>query len=847
MIEIPGYRIIRELGRGGMATVWLALQQSVDREVALKIMSPSLLADPNFGERFLREARIAAKLHHRHVVGVHDVGRHHDVHFIAMEYLAGGSVKVIDGQPRAPTEVLRVVREIAMALGYAHRKGFIHRDVKPDNILLHDDGSAALTDFGIARANDSATRMTRTGAVIGTPYYMSPEQARGRPLDGRADLYSLGVVLFELLTGRLPFAADDPLAVGIMHITEPVPRLPAPLTPLIPLVERMLAKTPEERFQSGEELAAAVHALEVEIADQRWPELGVADDAYRRRIRAESAHTVPMPAVTTPTTPAPARTLPSLARVQDDPDDGNKAPRRAEPGLGRVDQIDTLDTRPGNYRPRQAKPRRAWIGWWVLATVALIGVAGWLFQDRLRALLPRSQVAIALEQADAAVAAGRLVEGSDSARSWYESVLRLDPDNSQARTGLRTVGTALLTEAEAALGRDDLAAARSAASSARAVLGGGQALDTLERRVREREGQNERVEELLDAARAAMVTARFDGADGAIALYQRILRADADNALAKKGLQDVLVALTESANAAIDQGDLAAARGLGERIAAVNGDYVSLPGLRTRIAEADSAAAQGLVQELVRADALLRRGDLDTPAAANALALYRAVLARDAENLAAATGIKRVARALLARAERALAADDLAGAGRDLDAARALDPAVPGLVQLANRLRDAREHRDIAIEQAQIDPARTAAVQKLLDEAALLSAHGDLIDPPGANAFDKYRSAQSIDPANAEARTGIDNLPERARVLFETALGEQHNYAAGGYLVVVNQLAPQDAALPTMRRRLAEAYLKQATAEQQAGKPAAAAKSMSRARKLQPDLPGLAEAEALLK
>ena len=262
MIEIPGYRIIRELGRGGMATVWLALQCSVDREVALKIMSPNLLADPNFGERFLREARIAAKLHHRHVVGVHDVGRHHDIHFIAMEYLAGGSFKVVDGQPRAPTEALRMVREIAGALDYAHRKGFVHRDVKPDNILRHDDGSAALTDFGIARANDSATRMTRTGSVIGTPYYMSPEQARGRTLDGRADLYSLGVVLFELLTGRMPFTDESPLGLMLEVVKAEIPDVRALNgevdAELAGILTRMVAKEPVDRYQSCHELVSAL-------------------------------------------------------------------------------------------------------------------------------------------------------------------------------------------------------------------------------------------------------------------------------------------------------------------------------------------------------------------------------------------------------------------------------------------------------------------------------------------------------------------------------------------------------------------------------------------------------------
>ena len=180
VIEIPGYRIDRPIGRGGMSTVYLALQESVQREVALKIMAGSLLGDEEFGERFLREARIAASLRHPNVVHVYDVAQHGDHHYMAMEHLPGGPVIQRRGPRRDYRFALRVIREIASALDYAHKRGVVHRDIKPDNILLREDGSAVLTDFGIARAGDSM-RMTRTGAIIGTPHYMSPEQARGQP------------------------------------------------------------------------------------------------------------------------------------------------------------------------------------------------------------------------------------------------------------------------------------------------------------------------------------------------------------------------------------------------------------------------------------------------------------------------------------------------------------------------------------------------------------------------------------------------------------------------------------------------------------------------------------------
>ncbi|HEX7914826.1 serine/threonine-protein kinase, partial [Rudaea sp.] len=327
MIELPGYQILRQLGRGGMATVYLATQESVQREVALKVMSPALLADPDFSERFLREARIAAKLHHRHVVGIHDVARSGDYNYIAMEYLGGGAVLPRDGTARPLAFALRVTREIALALDYAHAKGFVHRDVKPDNILLREDGSSALTDFGIARALDSAARMTRTGAVIGTPHYMSPEQARGKSVDGRADLYSLGVVLYEMLIGRVPYHAEDSLAVGIMHITEPVPVLPENLVTLQPILARMLAKQPDDRYQNGRQLAEAIERLERAIAAGEHPELADTVAANTDDLRFGGAHPTtfidderPVSGSTRPTTPVAAlhhRTDPALGRLDD--------------------------------------------------------------------------------------------------------------------------------------------------------------------------------------------------------------------------------------------------------------------------------------------------------------------------------------------------------------------------------------------------------------------------------------------------------------------------------------------------------------------------------------------------
>ncbi len=261
MIAIPGYSIERELGRGGMATVYLAVQESLGRRVALKVLDPTLAAsDPGFSQRFIREGRIAAALRHRHILAIHDVGVHAGQAFLALEYLPGGSAAEQAGRMPA-REALRLLREIAGALAHAHAAGIVHRDVKPENILRHDDGGFVLADFGIARAADLSL-VTKEGSTVGTPAYMAPEQWRSQAIDGRADLYSLGVVLYQLLTGRVPYRGSDGWAIGMQHMQAPLPELPVEFAGLQALLAKLMAKDPAARFQSGAEVVAAVETLE---------------------------------------------------------------------------------------------------------------------------------------------------------------------------------------------------------------------------------------------------------------------------------------------------------------------------------------------------------------------------------------------------------------------------------------------------------------------------------------------------------------------------------------------------------------------------------------------------------
>lgn len=256
--RIPGYRIEGTLGRGGMASVFLARQESLDRSVALKIMSPSLGADADFRTRFLNEGRIIAQLNHGHIVTVYDIGCHDDLHYITMEYLPGGTLRerIRAGLPLEQT--LRIAEALAGALHYAHQRGFIHRDIKPLNVLFRENDTPVLTDFGIAKVIGADSQLTRTGFAVGSAGYMSPEQALGRPIDQRADIYAFGVLFWEMLTGKSPFEATDAFALALKHATAPLPGLPSELTRFQPLFDRLLAKQPEERYADLDEFLRAL-------------------------------------------------------------------------------------------------------------------------------------------------------------------------------------------------------------------------------------------------------------------------------------------------------------------------------------------------------------------------------------------------------------------------------------------------------------------------------------------------------------------------------------------------------------------------------------------------------------
>ncbi len=258
------YRVLRRLGSGGMADVYLVEDQQLGRRVALKLLYRHFAEDVQFVERFRREASSAAGLQHQSIVGIFDRGEWDGTYYIAMEYIEGHTLKEIirERGPAPPEAAVDVVLQILRALRFAHQRGVVHRDIKPHNVLIDEDGRVKVTDFGIARAG--ASDMTETGSIMGTAQYLSPEQAQGRPVDARSDLYSIGIVLYELLTGRVPFDAESAVSVALKQVSErPVP--PRELDPTIPpalegVVLRALEKDPAHRFADADEFIEALHA-----------------------------------------------------------------------------------------------------------------------------------------------------------------------------------------------------------------------------------------------------------------------------------------------------------------------------------------------------------------------------------------------------------------------------------------------------------------------------------------------------------------------------------------------------------------------------------------------------------
>lgn len=305
-IHIPGHTLQGPLGQGSLATVYLAQHSSQGRPVALKVMAPHLSADPGFTARFMREARILARLDHPSLVTVYEMGEYDQQHYLSMEYLPEGSLR--QRLPLWAGDALRAVSlciDLGCALEVAHAAGFLHRDIRPESILLREDGTPVLSDLGLQRALDGHPVLRVEGVFPGDFSYMSPEALKGWDLDARSDLYGLGILFHELLTGRVPFDAGRSLLSALRSLQNPIPRLPAAHAPCQPILERLLARNRNERFANATQVVHALRALDPEAL------MKIAVEVPPRRVHAP----LERPVASAPVSPPPPVLLEGLSRA----------------------------------------------------------------------------------------------------------------------------------------------------------------------------------------------------------------------------------------------------------------------------------------------------------------------------------------------------------------------------------------------------------------------------------------------------------------------------------------------------------------------------------------------------
>ena len=699
--EVPGYVLHEQIGKGGASAVYLAEPIDGPGPVAVRF-----LPQHSGIEQFLRGGAIHSQMRHKNIGSLLDFGECPGGAYQAVEYLPGGDLhKRLTGGLHIQT-LLKVVKDIARALDDVHEAGYVHGDVKPENVLFRANGTAVLCDFDLAVENGEPTGNASKMTVRGTPEFMSPEQAAGRPLDGRSDLYSLGVMLYRLLTGNLPYRAESAVSIGIKHLQDPVPRLPSYLSAFQNVIDRALAKRPDQRFQTGAAMVAAIDGV-------------------------RGTDTVPQ--LTVKTRPI------STAEIMAVGGDLLSTP---------LDQV-RQERRSALMRRRRRLRNTA------LAAVVLIGLGaggyyayetGIVAPERLLSRLgigENPQVAAAWSEAQSLRQDPN--QGLSSIAAGYRRVLALDPGHEQARAEVDTLASDWRESISDALLAGNLELAETRLHEASEVFPNDVEWVQLNVSLQNRQ----RAERIMVSTQGLLTShglSDLPSATAAIQAYQEVLRLAPEHAAAVHALNELSVHYAGMATAAAIDGEVSQAISLLERATLADASLAQLDEVRTLISQATTA--QQAIEELLQQARFYRADNqLITPAGENAAELYHRVLSTDPDNVFAAQGLDEVSAQITASANMLLSAGDLPSVELLVNQAAAV-------ALNAEVINDLRSRIDAEI-------SRQQSIAANLQTAENLMALGYLTAPADNHAVAYLREIQQLDPGNERATALLQQCAER--------------------------------------------------------------------------------------
>lgn len=853
---------MRAIGRGGMATVYLAEQEIFEREVALKVMARSLAEDPSFGQRFFREAKIVSRLVHPNIVTVHDVGEYEGHFYLSMEYIDGGDLKLARKRLTFRQKI-NAIKDIAKALQYAATKGYVHRDIKPENIMFHlSDGRAVLTDFGIARAAEAELSVTQTGVAIGTPHYMSPEQAKGQAVDGRADIYSLGVVLYLLLAGKVPYDAESAVAIGIKHITDPIPLLPMELNDMQPIIDRMMAKSPDQRYQTAASLITALDNLDMAPIEKRALE-------FDRKLREQETRSDPesetptlvssqVKAISkTPThqntqpgtqqaigqTPRPAsaktRTPPPVAREKPTPTE--KVQTGADSPGGKIEPVLELKERftviYDNEELSSLDSGGSWWGAWLVGILILGAFGGsvyfYLNPEEWKVFVDKSQMVYqqtkeqvqqlldnqeavqpdtqqesgqpAQVSADSTVKESRVKESAvteGAAKENFPVAAKTGAnDTAPAQNTAAKNETVATSAATASVAKTAGAEPASSTTDPTVVAAPGEASENTSTAPTEEELRALAVEEKRARVRTLEEAFAKDAAflPDLVGAHRDVLQLLPKDKSSLRKLAELEASEKEKIQQLINEKKFPVAQ---KKLAQLTTLFSDTDKQDYDKLAAVLAREERYDQLLAKADALFAKGSILAPENENALAVYKQVQQADPKNTGAANGIRKVSDYYLRQASEAFAKEDIDIATEKVKVALEVDWKNTQAEKLLENIRDLQE--------------RLAKRDLLFLQAEQALTQQQYFDPTKANAYHFYASILAESPDNTRALEGVTETVKAFSKWVWQLVDDNKFDEAKAALVTPLNILPQDPQIQALAKEIDKVIKEYAVANQPA-------------------------------